>query len=364
MVKLLLFPAGFHTYKNLIADKLLTVKNIVNDMSTDTKCARTGLELFAERFGVFPTLTEEYLNHSFEYFYKAQIARMPEKKVQYFARPSTDEIIPTEWIHATKHPAVSNVNNKIKILGEDDDINLHSNSTDNTWASQIEDIDIDLINDDMIDTSFWFPEERQQQPETTKAMVHKPQSPEAITGTQQPAKTINSDESFIETVVSQTMAKYVNAPPFIPASQRVTRSKTLISELIKTPPPGFAINPVTLSPNPKDPKLNEGFINTPQFHSPVEFLDERLSPMSPCFCPPQSLPSSSKSADSNPNQPPENQTQSTTEPRKTTITFGTFPALEEYEDKKIQAVINSSDTQLVESIKQILARHGITGTLP
>ncbi len=37
MVKPILFPAGFHTYKNLVADKLLTVKDIINDMSTAAK---------------------------------------------------------------------------------------------------------------------------------------------------------------------------------------------------------------------------------------------------------------------------------------------------------------------------------------
>ncbi len=356
MIKPLLFPAGFHTYKNLIAGKLLTVKDIVNDMSNDTKCARTGLELFAERFDISPTLAEEYLNHSFEYFYKAQIAKMPEKKVQYFVRPANQDIIPTEWIHATKHPAVSNINNKIKTLDEDEDITKQTSSTSTAWATQLDDIDIELISDDMIDTSFWFPKEKQKDQQTTKAMVHNPQSPEPVSGTQKPVKNINSDESFIESVVTQNMAKFVNAPP------RLTRSKALISELVKSPPPGYAVNPVTLSPNPNDPVLNDGFINTPSFHSPVEFLDGCLSPISPCFCPTtfQLLPNKAAETVS----VPENLCNPTApKQKKTTITFGSFPTLED-NDKKIHAVINSSDTQLVDSIKQILARHGITGTFP
>jgi hypothetical protein len=215
----------------------------------------------------------------------------------------------------------------------------------------------------MIDTSFWFPEEKEKDKDkqTTKAIVHDSQSPEPISGTQKPVKSINSDESFIETVVNQNMAKFVNAPPFVPAAQRLTRSKALISKLVKSPPPGYVVNPVTLSPNANDPVLNDGFINAPSFHSSVEFLDGRLSPISPCFCPTfPPLPSKAAEIAS----VPENSCNPTApKQKKTTITFGSFPTLEDH-DKKIHAVINSSDTQLVDSIKQILARHGITGTFP
>jgi hypothetical protein len=363
MIKPLLFPAGFHTYKNLIADKLLTVKDIVNDMSADSKCARTGLEMFAERFDISPTLAEEYLNHSFEYFYKSQIARMPEKKVQYFVRPANQDIIPTEWIHATKHPAVSNIHNKIKTLGEGEDVTKSQSLTGNDWSTQLDDIDIELINDDDIDTAFWFPDEKDNEgdKQTTKAMVHASKSPEPAAGTQKPVKNTNSDDSFIETIVNQSMAKFINAPPFVPATQRLTRSKAMISELVKSPPPGYVVNPVTLSPNPRDPALNDGLINTPQFHSPVEFLDGRLSPLSPCFR--SSYPSLPDDAVDTAQHRETPCTPTVPKQKKTTITFGSFPTLE-VEDKKIQAVINSSDTQLVDSIKQILARHGITGTFP
>jgi hypothetical protein len=137
----------------------------------------------------------------------------------------------------------------------------------------------------------------------------------------------------------------------------------LISELVKSPPPGYAVNPVTLSPNPKDPVLNDGFINTPSFHSPVEFLDGRLSPLSPCFCPTTSFTPIQSTAAETVSIPENSCNPTAPKQKKTTITFGSFPTLEDH-DKKIHAVINSSDTQLVDSIKQILARHGITGTFP
>ena len=357
MVKPILFPAGFHTYKNLVADKLLTVKDIINDMSTDTKNARQGLQLFAERFGISPTLAEEYINHTFEYFYKAQIARMPEKPVPYFVRPATSDLVPSEWIHSTKHPAVSNVQHKVTLINEGDIFQLSNSPMDH--HTTMDDIDIDIIPDDIIDPSFWFPSEDNK----TEAAPLKDNPRATTSGTQQTAKIINEDESFIETVVNKSMANYVNAQPFVPLAQRTTRSQTIIQDLVRSPPPGYPVDPDVLTPpRTSDPMLSERALDTPDFSSPVEFFDGRLSPLSPCFCP-TTLPSSSATV-----APPRQMTAKTPEatpptaPKRTTITFGSFPELQE--NKKINAVITAQDNELVDSIKMILARHGITGTFP
>ena len=365
-IKPILFPAGFHTYKNLIADKLLTVKDIINDMSADNKNARNGLELFAERFGVSPTLTEEYINHTFEYFYKAQISRMPEKPVPYFVRPATHDLVPSEWIHSTKHPAVSSIQNKVSIINEGEDFPFRSITTDNDDNS-INDIDIDLIPDDFIDTTFWFPAEDTKDTTKTKATVHADPEP-STSGTQNQSKVIDDDQSFIASVVNKSMAKYIDAAPFVPQAQRATRSQTIIKDLVRSPPPGYpSVQADKTPPKISDPMLSSGGpLNTPEFSSPVEFLDEHLSPLSPCFCPSsQPQTSTSQEATTRNDAMPTSTTTTITsafKPHKTTITFGSFPELQE--TKKINAVISASDTELVDSIKMILARHGITGTFP
>jgi len=351
-IKPVLFPAGFHTSKTLIADKLLTVKDIINDMSMDTKTPSKAINTFAECFDVSPGMVETYLNHTFEYFFNNQIESRPPKQTPYFVRPPIQMIMPTEWIHSTKHPAVSAMSNKVIVTKEGEMISFPLGSDDCTESMRTYDVqpddtfDIDLLPDDVIDPDFWFPKsaednnfvttiEVHNEPSTSKkgANVHDsaniPNSANESKKRPVPAPRAKGTNEQSPVVVSGSMvaidmSKLVNAQPFVPSSQRATKQK--ITELVKSPPPGYiTVSDVKMPIPPVSPTV------------PTQLLDTgNTSPASPCECP----PSTSQGAAINYDK------------IKDSDLRGKF------EKAAIQGVIRA-DTEIVDSIKMILARHGL-----
>jgi hypothetical protein len=261
-------------------------------------------------------------------------------------------IMPTEWIHSTKHPAVSAMSNKVIVTKEGEMISFPLGSDDCTESMRTYDVqpddtfDIDLLPDDVIDPDFWFPKsaadndyvttiEVHDEPSTSKkgANVHDsaniPNSANESKKRPVPAPRAKGTNEQSPVVVSGSMvaidmSKLVNAQPFVPSSQHATKQK--ITELVKSPPPGYiTVSDVKMPIPPVSPTV------------PTQLLDTgNTSPASPCECP----PSTSQGAAINYDK------------IKDSDLRGKF------EKAAIQGVIRA-DTEIVDSIKMILARHGL-----
>jgi hypothetical protein len=161
IVKPVLFPAGFQTFRNLTADKLITLKDICLDMAFNggTDCMDYGMREFSRQCFISQELIRNSLLMPFEEFFKKHMGKNYNRNTPYFIRPPAKEIMPTDWIHSTKHPAVSDRMKQVRLINEGDEIDFPVNADDAIPEITInpeDGLDIDALPTEIIDTNFWF----------------------------------------------------------------------------------------------------------------------------------------------------------------------------------------------------------------
>jgi hypothetical protein len=225
IIKPVLFPAGFQTYRNLTADKLITLKDICFDMAFNggTDCMDYGIREFSRQCFISQELIQNNLLMPFNEFFKKHMGKTYQRtNMPYFIRPPAKEIMPTDWIHSTKHPAVSDRMKQVRLINEGDEIDFPVNADDAIQEITItpeDGLDIDGLPTEIIDTNFWFndddviPDDATTIPETKPLDAPQATKADIVLQTAEPEPSPRYKTKRLRKSISKDPAVRVETPP-------------------------------------------------------------------------------------------------------------------------------------------------------
>ena len=168
--KPILFPAGFHTYRNILIPPDTTVSDIINDLTyANNKFNENACKHFAAYCQVSEEEVRQNLKVTFDKFialFRPEFMKM--ETMPYTVRPIIDDVMPLNWTHSSKHSVVSDTTGQVSILKEGTELPYASCSDDfeaYTSFARIRRTKEDLLPskpypDEVKDTSLWFPKKK------------------------------------------------------------------------------------------------------------------------------------------------------------------------------------------------------------
>jgi len=115
VVKPMLFPAGFQTFRNIDQDDATKVNDVVMDLKSINKSKFDAIIMFANLYDVPAEVVHNSLGMTFHLFFQNHVRKNIEDttRLPYYVRPPMTQLTPDDWIHYSKHPALYDVTQEV-----------------------------------------------------------------------------------------------------------------------------------------------------------------------------------------------------------------------------------------------------------
>lgn len=221
-----LFPAGFQAAMNIAISPLVTVRSIVQELAmVNDRCSVQAIAQIADFFEVSKDSMEDYMDFTFEKFCSMVVPNQGPANFPFVVRPLITDVMPPEWVHSTKHPAVMMDHTQVHFVKEGIDFDPFAYSDGcrkQTFLSCTEMVGVRPTPKQILDSKLWFPDAPKNNPSNGS----------------------ESTMSFLEKEVEDNFERVIaNLMPDQISPERAN-SQLEWFDFTKVPPPGYPAVPV------------------------------------------------------------------------------------------------------------------------